>query len=76
MAFNLRNLSVLAYANGFTLWHYKAETKSDPAIPGFLDEAADMLTAGDLMMVSARDGATMLCVLPSIEGAVFTAPMG
>jgi hypothetical protein len=24
MAFSLRNLSVLAYANGFTLWHYKA----------------------------------------------------
>jgi len=24
MAFAIRNLSVLAYANGFTLWHYKA----------------------------------------------------
>ena len=24
MSFTLRNLSVLAYANGFTLWHYKA----------------------------------------------------
>ena len=24
MAFTIRNLSVLAYANGFTLWHYKA----------------------------------------------------
>lgn len=22
MAFNSKNLSVLAYANGFTLWHY------------------------------------------------------
>ena len=22
MAFAIRNLSVLAYANGFTLWHY------------------------------------------------------
>ena len=24
MAFAIRNLSVLAYANGFTLWHYKS----------------------------------------------------
>ena len=24
MAFAIRNLSVLAYANGFTLWHYRA----------------------------------------------------
>ena len=24
MVFAIRNLSVLAYANGFTLWHYKA----------------------------------------------------
>ncbi len=23
MAFTIRDLSVLAYANGFTLWHYK-----------------------------------------------------
>ena len=76
MAFELRNLSVLAYANGFTLWHYKAEAKADAGVPGFLDPAADMLSAGDLLMVSAPDGATMLCVLPGLEDAVFTAPMG
>ena len=76
MAFDPRNLSVLAYANGFTLWHYKAAEKSEPRQPGFLDDAADLLTAGDLMMVSARDGACCLCVLPGLEGAVFTAPMG
>jgi hypothetical protein len=27
MAFAIRNLSVLAYANGFTLWHYKSGKK-------------------------------------------------
>ena len=26
MAFSIRNLSVLAYAQGFTLWHYKADS--------------------------------------------------
>lgn len=25
MAFNNRNLSVLCYANGFTIWHYSAQ---------------------------------------------------
>ncbi len=32
MAFTIRNLSVLAYANGFTLWHYKAGQESARAV--------------------------------------------
>ncbi|MEJ0047609.1 MAG: hypothetical protein WDN04_16885 [Rhodospirillales bacterium] len=37
MAFAIRNLSVLAYANGFTLWHYKAGTDDQRSIgsPGY-----------------------------------------
>jgi hypothetical protein len=64
MAFSVRNLSVLAYANGFTLWHYKA-LPEDQAVgePGYFDEAGDMLAGGDMMMVSARDGGRMLCVV-------------
>jgi hypothetical protein len=49
MAFSLRNLSVLAYANGFTLWHYKSGT--DPlartSTKGYFAAAADLLAAGD-----------------------------
>jgi hypothetical protein len=74
MAFSVRNLSVLAYANGFTLWHYKAA--SDPldqvGIPGFFATASDMLTAGDIMMVSASDGARLLCVTPASGSDVET----
>jgi hypothetical protein len=58
MDFAIRNLSVLAYAQGFTLWHYKA-----PAMPlnrlkaqGFFNPATDMLATGDMVMMSARDG--------------------
>jgi len=67
MAFSLRNLSVLAYANGFTLWHYKAGEVALAAVstPGFFAAAEDMLATGDMMMVSAMDGAGMLCVAPS-----------
>lgn len=64
MAFTIRNLSVLAYANGFTLWHYRAgkELLEDVATRDFFADAADMLVAGDIMMVSAADGARILCI--------------
>ena len=67
MAFSVRNLSVLAYANGFTLWHYKAASDLLQNVGGcgFFAAASDMLTAGDIMMVSASDGARMLCVTPA-----------
>jgi len=58
MAFAIRNLSVLAYAQGFTLWHYKAgaDRLDDIAAPGFLAEAADMLASGDMLMISGVEG--------------------
>jgi hypothetical protein len=58
MAFTVRNLSVLAYAQGFTLWHYagKADRLEDTTQPGFFDPAADLLSGGDMMLISARDG--------------------
>jgi hypothetical protein len=67
MAFAVRNLSVLAYANGFTLWHYKAgvDILETAGQPGFFSTASDMLTAGDILMISAADGAQLLCVMPN-----------
>ena len=58
MAFAIRNLSVLAYANGFTLWHYKAgkDRLAQVERADFFADAADMLGQGDMMMVSAPDG--------------------
>lgn len=64
MAFAIRSLSVLAYANGFTLWHCKAGQEFLDAVAGedFFADAADMLAAGDIVMVSASDGARVLSV--------------
>ena len=58
MDFAIRNLSVLAYAQGFTLWHYRAPTAplARATAAGFFSPAADMLAAGDMMLVSASDG--------------------
>ena len=64
MSFAIRNLSVLAYAQGFTLWHYKAGNGAlaDIAVDGFFNAAADMLAIGDMLMISATDGGRVLCI--------------
>ena len=53
MAFQSKDLSVLAYANGFTLWHY---TTVDTAVVvdtvGYFNTAADMVRVGDMVMAN------------------------
>jgi len=57
MSFNSSQLSVLAYANHFTLWHYNADDAPivDIGQPGFFDKAADMLNVRDQIIVCAKD---------------------
>lgn len=77
MAFAIRNLSVLAYANGFTLWHYKAGKEQLAAVAdgGFFADAADMLATGDLVMVSALDGARILAIAAADGRSIATAAL-
>ena len=60
MAYASKNLSALAYANGFTLWHYKTP---DPAIEvdtaGYFNGAVAMLRAGDFIMANTNTGGTV-----------------
>jgi hypothetical protein len=76
MAFAIRNLSVLAYANGFTLWHYKlaGDSQNSATTAGYFDDAGDMLASGDMVMVSAPECGRILCVA-SDDGGVRTAPL-
>ena len=78
MAFVIRDLSVLAYANGFTLWHYKAGPHPLAAVAGtdFFAEASDMMAAGDMVMVSGGGGARVLCVAQTSLNHVLTTPLG
>ena len=78
MAFMIRDLSVLAYANGFTLWHYKTGKESLDATRDdrFFAGAADMMTVGDMIMLSGAGGARVVCVAGVGEGTVATAPLG
>lgn len=48
MAYMSKDLSVLAYANGFTAWHYTtADTASQIAAPGYFNASLNMFRAGD-----------------------------
>jgi hypothetical protein len=78
MAFAIRNLSVLAYANGFTLWHYKTskDRLNQVEAADFFADATDMLAAGDMLMVSATDGGRILAVTTGKNGGVATARLG
>jgi hypothetical protein len=71
MAFAIRNLSVLAYANGFTLWHYRAgrDPLEQVETQDFFADAADMLAEGDMMLVSASDGGGVPCALRRGRGS-------
>jgi len=73
--FAIRNLSVLAYANGFTLWHYRAGKLrcDDVAADGFFNDARDMVAAGDMIMVSTTDSGRVLVVSRSDVDMVTTA---
>ncbi len=59
MAFAAKDLSVLAYANGFTLWHY---TTTDLAATvdttGYFNSASDMIRVGDMIMANTDTDGT------------------
>ncbi len=74
MALKLSDLSVLAYANNFTLWHYKT---IDSAVTGggYFNNAADMTRVGDLIIANLdTDGtpSTKFYVVTGIASGVVT----
>ncbi len=55
MAFQNKNLSVIAYANGFTLWHYSAaETLSTITANGYFNSVKTLMNIGDII-INASD---------------------
>ena len=74
MAFSATELSVLAYANNFTLWHY---VTADDAVTtaGYFDKASDMLRVNDLIIANVdTDGtpATTFYVVTANAGGSVT----
>ncbi|HEV7369632.1 hypothetical protein [Arenibaculum sp.] len=80
MAFKPKDLSVLAYANGFTLWHYTTADAADAVdTSGYFNAASDMLRVGDMIMANLdTDGtvaAGILLVASNAAGAVDVADL-
>ena len=57
MAYQAKNLSVLGYANGFTMWHYTTtDTVASVDSSGYFNAAAEMLRVGDFIMANCATG--------------------
>ena len=66
MSYNSKNFSVMAYANGFTLWNYSTpDAMSTVIASGYFNDIAPFARAGDMIMVNASSGTT-------IEPAIFS----
>lgn len=57
MAFTPSDLSVLAYANNFTLWHF-VTADDDVTTSGYFDKASDMLRVNDLIIANVDTDGT------------------
>lgn len=62
MAFNSKDLCVIGYGNGFTLWHYRSGDDALAAITGadYFDDASKLLAKGDAIIINdSADTAAM-----------------
>lgn len=61
--FQNKNLSVIAYANGFTLWQYKTQDKIDDLQGKYFPQPIrNLMNNGDIMIINASDGTTIRCI--------------
>lgn len=59
MALKSKDLSVLAYANGFTLWHYTTtDTAATMDTVGYFNDVANQLRVGDIVIGNTETDAT------------------
>lgn len=64
MAFKNRNMTVIAYANGFTLWQYRTMDSIkllDEDIHYFA-EISTLMKTGDIIIINAGDITAMRCI--------------
>lgn len=60
MAFQNKNLSVIAYANGFTLWHYaEAATITTITATGYFNNVKTLMNIGDIIIVNGSDNTSI-----------------
>ena len=70
MSFQNKNLSVIAYANGFTLWHYKeSATLATITASGYFSSLKNLMNTGDIILINGSNGSTIK-VVSVAEGVV------
>lgn len=70
MAYSARNLSVLSYANGFTLWHYTTpDTAAVVAGAGYFNDAADLLRKGDQIIANTSTAGSLVAKFYTVTAA-------
>ncbi len=75
MAFQNKNLSVIAYANGFTLWHYKAnETLATITTSGYFSSVHTLMNTGDIILINGSNGTTIKSIAVA-DGVVTVASL-
>lgn len=67
MTFALNNLSVLAYANNFTLWHY-ATADTSVVTANYFNAASDMLRRNDLIIANIDTADTPSTIFYIVTG--------
>lgn len=75
MPFKPKELAILAYAGGFTLYHYK--TDDDVLEKGYFNKARATVKPADLLIISSKGPRTkFLTVISSADMNVVVAPVG
>ena len=67
MSFQTMDLSVLAYANNFTLWHYTTKD-TDITMGGYFDKARDMLRVNDLIIANVDTNGAPATIFYVVSG--------
>lgn len=73
MSMDSKNLSVLAYSNGFTLWHYKStDAKTVVETSGYFNKVSNIFNVGDVIFASLGETSTdmTIYVVSSVESGV------
>lgn len=72
-----KQISVLSYAQGFTLWHYKLNQGelAQIELPGFFNQFTTMFAPGDILFASGPEGASIRLIVRT-DQPVLTASFG
>lgn len=74
------NLSVMAYANNFTLWHYVAEDAVEfrhacLALDWFWDSAKDMIRSGDAIYICSPSNEVVHVRFSVVDNSIEVKPL-